>query len=356
MSVGRHWSEPGLEEVAEGVFRMALPLRDIGLKAVNVYAVADGDRLSLIDAGWSDRFSAEALRVALRQLGRTTADVERVLVTHSHGDHYSQAVDLRRAHGTRVALGQGERASMQLMASSGEAVIRSQYVKLQRHGADPVVEALQAAGHRTQIPHHQWESPDVWIGGEELIGMEERELHAIPTPGHTAGHYVFADKEHGLLFAGDHILPHITPSIGFEAVSSERPLADYLESLTLVRAMDDMILLPAHGAPACSAHRRVDELLEHHVERLAACQAAVGASVATAYETAQCLPWTRHERDFADLDPYNKMLATFETAAHLDVLVERGGLEQEPRDGVAYYAPSKTIATGRLNERNPPQH
>ena len=35
----------------------------------------------------------------------------------------------------------------------------------------------------------------------------------------------------GLMFTGDHVLPTITPSIGFELSDWGRPLANYLESL-----------------------------------------------------------------------------------------------------------------------------
>jgi glyoxylase-like metal-dependent hydrolase (beta-lactamase superfamily II) len=37
---------------------------------------------------------------------------------------------------------------------------------------------------------------------------------------------VFADHAAGLLFAGDHVLPRITPSIGFEPVPAAQPLRD----------------------------------------------------------------------------------------------------------------------------------
>ena len=52
------------------------------------------------------------------------------------------------------------------------------------------------------------------------IELKSRTLRVVPTPGHTQGHVVFTDSASGLLFAGDHVLPHITPSIGFEPVSA----------------------------------------------------------------------------------------------------------------------------------------
>ncbi len=51
----------------------------------------------------------------------------------------------------------------------------------------------------------------------------------IETPGHTRGHVVFSDPASRLLFTGDHVLPTITPSIGFEPVATDNPLGDFLE-------------------------------------------------------------------------------------------------------------------------------
>jgi hypothetical protein len=50
------------------------------------------------------------------------------------------------------------------------------------------------------------------------------------------------------------------------------------------------------------------------------------------------LTWTRRERRLDELDPFNAMLATLETAAHLDVLVERGAAVCREQDGVRHYS------------------
>lgn len=150
---------------------------------------------------------------------------------------------------------------------------------------------------------------------------------------------MFADDGAGLLFAGDHVLPRITPSIGFEPAPPASPLADFLASLQLVRAMPDAALLPAHGPVGRKVHERVDELLDHHGHRLDATLAAVRDGHHTAREVAEVLTWTRRERRLAELDPFNMMLAVLETAAHLDVLVARGALHGAVVDGVLRYTP-----------------
>jgi glyoxylase-like metal-dependent hydrolase (beta-lactamase superfamily II) len=56
--------------------------------------------------------------------------------------------------------------------------------------------------------------PDGWLTAGS-IELSSRSLRSIPTPGHTVGHLVFHDTAAATLFAGDHVLPHITPSMGW---------------------------------------------------------------------------------------------------------------------------------------------
>ena len=196
-----------------------------------------------------------------------------------------------------------------------------------------------------------WEAPDQWLTPHQEIGMSDRTLTAIATPGHTRGHVVFRDSNAGPLFAGDHVLPHITPSIGFEAVPSPRPLHDFLQSLLLVRSLPDMRLLPAHGPVAASVHARIDELLACHDDRLARCLDAVRAGAATAYEAAGYLRWTRRERQFGELDPFNQMLAVIETRAHLELLVAQGRLASTDADGVTFYQEAGPPGQRRVGKR-----
>ncbi|GAA0503249.1 MBL fold metallo-hydrolase [Saccharopolyspora subtropica] len=337
MGDSRHeWMRPGAYEVAPGVHRIPLPLPNDGLRAVNVYAIADGDALTLVDGGWALAESRDQLTSALRQIGAGLGDIRRFLVTHAHRDHYTQAIALRRELGAKVLLGEEERHTIRALMDPGHRSLGPQLEMLAECGAKPVRDAVLAA--RDDGPPHFWEEPDEWIGRTTDVGLADRPLRAMATPGHTRGHLVFLDDAHGLMFAGDHVLPHITPSIGFEQVPSAAPLRDYLESLRLVRTLPDMRLLPAHGPVTDSVHQRVDELLDHHDTRLHATAAVIAAGASTAYEAARALTWTRRERTLDELDPFNQMLAVLETAAHLDVLELQGRLRKERVEGVVHYS------------------
>jgi glyoxylase-like metal-dependent hydrolase (beta-lactamase superfamily II) len=183
-----------------------------------------------------------------------------------------------------------------------------------------------------------WEDPDRWLQDGVELPLSTRTLRVIATPGHTRGHVVYHDPGAQVLFGGDHVLPHITPSIGFELVRPPSPLRDYLTSLKLTRAMPDARLLPAHGPVTTSVHDRVDELLAHHEKRLSATLDAVQGGAQTGFEVAKVLTWTRHERHLDDLDLFNQIMAVNETMAHLQVLVERGLLRSETIEQIVHFA------------------
>jgi glyoxylase-like metal-dependent hydrolase (beta-lactamase superfamily II) len=313
------------------VHRIPLPLPQDGLRAVNVYALtgpASAGDLVLVDAGWAIPESRERLLGALDKLGHAPADIRRFLVTHVHRDHYTQAVTLRREFGTRITLGIDERASIDHARDTSRPSLEGQLRTLADMGAQDLVRQLTARtpSRSEEEQRRLWEYPDDWFDGQETLQAAGRTLTVVPTPGHTNGHVVFHDEAAGILFAGDHVLPEITPSIGFDAGLARNPLRDYLHSLALVRSRPDAVLLPAHGPVAPSVHRRVDELVAHHGARLEQTEKAVAHGAETGLQVAQRLPWTRRERRFDELDLYNQMLAVTETAAHLELLVSQGRL------------------------------
>ena len=329
------WTAPGVYRCASGVYRIPLPLPQDGLRAVNVYAVADAAGWTVVDSGWAIDESRDLLEKALAALGSGFGDVRRFLITHAHRDHYTLASILRREYGTRVLLGAGEKPNLDVIADPDRPEREPERSRLLRCGAADLVAEIGRSGPWPRPVQEEWEAPDEWLADRAAITVGEqagtRTLTAVETPGHTRGHLVFADDTHGLLFAGDHVLPRITPSIGLQPTTVASPLGQFLDSLRLVRNLPDADLLPAHGAIGGRVHARVDELLAHHDVRLAQSRDAVAAGNPTARDVARVLRWTRRERRFDEMDMFNRMLAVLETGAHLDVLADRGELTRTER-------------------------
>jgi len=362
------WIEEGAHSVGPGIHRIPLPLPSDGLRAVNVYAVEAAAGLVLIDSGWALANALDQLERSLAAIGAGLRDIRQFLVTHMHRDHYTQAVEIRRLLGTKIALGAGEQPSIDGLLSGRFRPMRAQIAVLRLAGAHPVADrlaeatgggssprrwpaangaartALVSADHPALRPGStfaaalSYEAPDSWISPDQQFDLGTRTLTAVATPGHTRGHVVFADMDAGLLFAGDHVLPHITPSIGFQESPTEQPLREYLESLNVVRRLPDMRLLPAHGPVSPSAHARIDELIEHHDRRLALMAEVLTGSERTGYDVARAIGWTRRERKLDELDLMNQMLAICETIYHLDLLVAQArAVSSTGEDGVRRY-------------------
>lgn len=332
------WTTPGVFEVAAGVHRLPLPLPNDALRAVNVYVVDGDDGPVLIDSGWAITQARDLLEKGLRELGHTIEQVQRFLVTHAHRDHYTQAISLRREFGTRVSLGADEQPSLAVIQDSSLHPFQPQFDLLMVLGAGHLLEGIVAdLGALGRTSPEEWDSPDDWLQPEQVIVDTKRSLTVIATPGHTRGHVVFHDLQASILFAGDHVLPAITPSVGFEPVLSANPLGDFLASLGVVRAMPDALLLPAHGPVSPSVHARVDELLTHHHARLEQTLHATRGGGATGLEVASQLRWTRRGYTLDELDAFNTMLAIVETGAHLDLLVAQGRVRATSEQGVRHF-------------------
>lgn len=344
---GRPWADEGAWLVAPGVHRIPLPLPSDTLKAVNVYVVQSDSGLTLVDGGWAVEAARDVLVRSLRQLGAGLADIRRFLVTHVHRDHYSMAAILGTEFGAEVSLGAEEKPTLDLLTEHDPA--RSPFIPSLISAGASELAARWDQDHDVVNDISVWRHPDVWLQGDHVISLGTRSLDAVHTPGHTAGHFVFAEHTAKLLFAGDHVLPTITPSIGFTMPPALNPLGNFMASLTKVRALPDMRLLPAHGPVTASSHARVDELLVHHEHRLRKTLTALGDRSRTAFDVAHDLGWTRHERAFDELDQFNQGLAAMETKAHLELLVARGLAKRETTsDGVLLYTAMRMLPPPEL--------
>jgi hypothetical protein len=169
------WTEQGTYEVAPGVHRIPLPLPMDGLRAVNVYAVEDGDGLVLIDSGWALDEARARLESSLDAIGFGLEQVHRFLVTHLHRDHYTMAITLRKLFGAKVALGIGEQPSLAKILS-GRA--DGQLAELARWGAGSVADELREAYKdfdRSEATRG-YEEPDEWLDGTTDIALRSRVL------------------------------------------------------------------------------------------------------------------------------------------------------------------------------------
>ena len=186
----------------------------------------------------------------LRRLAAAVASAESVvvLVTHGHGDHAAGAEELGRRIGAETWGPGAERD----------------------------------------------------IDDGSVFATDAGDVVAVSTPGHARRHFCFHLPGRGALFTGDMILGEgDTTWVGEYAGG----VAEYLDSLDRLEALDAAILYPGHGAPLRDPATAIARFRRHRLKRIDQVRRAVAAA-----GTSDVRAITRHV--YGDLPP-----DTFEMAA-----------------------------------------
>ncbi|MCU1692340.1 MAG: Beta-lactamase-like Metallo-hydrolase [Frankiales bacterium] len=329
---------PPVEELRPGLWSVPVPIPDNPLRYVSVYvlALADGG-LGLVDAGWDSDEGWQALTAGLAGIGASTSDVRGVLVTHLHPDHLGLAARVRAASGAWLAMHPADAAVVGRWNSEGTEATRARQVDAlvrlgaARSDAESDVASLEQLSLLTRLA-----LPDRLLEDGDLADLSGWQLRAVHTPGHTAGHLCFSEERTGLFFSGDHVLPRITPHISSDPDVDPDPLRSYLSSLAAVRGRPATEVLPAHEWRFTGLAERVDQLTEHHEQRLLelvdALQAHPGS---TAWDLAAHVSWSRPWEAY---ERHMRIVAVSETDAHLRLLESRGLVSGADTGAVAWTA------------------
>jgi len=334
------WTRSGVYEVAAGVYRIPLPLPMQGLTAVNSYLFTGPEGLVYVDPGFSDDASRRTVERAFAELGHNTTDIVTCVSTHHHWDHYAQAYAWRGEIGSKLYIGDQERHSILGYDAAAQDRWPAQSAQLAEAGATELARAVAEQEAPEMEQKTAYGPPDGWLSDGDRIELADGALEVIMTPGHTRGHAILRHTPSGALVTGDHVLPYITPSIGFEWAPEDQPLQSFLRSLGNTLELPDGKLLPAHGPVTESTHVRVKEQMTHHEERLAEVLQLIGDEPGSSYEVARQMTWTRRARPLDDLPVEHQMIAVSEIRAHLEVLRLDGQAAVHVDDGVRRYAPS----------------
>jgi len=309
---------PPVEEVRPGVWAIPIPMPG-SLVYVCTYLVETDDGPLLIDAGWDGEAPLAALEAGVRTAGYSLADLQGVLFTHGHPDHYGLVRRLRERTGAWFALHEADVAHgavSDAYRSNGDHLARA----LDGFGCTPEEREAIVSGMPKLSVRGDFPRPDRFIGDADVFAVSGGELLAVHTPGHAPGHVCFVHRGAGVVFTGDHVLSLTTPHIPASPASAESPLDDYLDSLRRIIAHGELLGLPAHEGPV-HVGTRAQELLEHHDARLAEALAALADGELTIREVAERMTWSM---PFATYGPLDVMLAMSEALAHLLHLRRRG--------------------------------
>lgn len=325
-----------VQAITADIYQVKLPL-PFALRSVNCYLLAGDEGWTVVDTGLNTADGRATWQSAFAELGIQPQDIQQIVLTHSHPDHFGLAGWLQQeAQGVPPVLMSPREAELAHWVWQEEAGWTEAVTTFWRRCGipDEMVTAVVVETDRTRQrtrPHPQHIQT---IEPGTTITLGQRLCQVIHTPGHSDGQIIFYDAAERLLLCGDHVLQKITPNISLWPFGEPDPLGRYLHSLRQLAYLDVSLALPGHGPLIHDLRGRIGELETHHAERLGVMATAVNGS-ATPYHISQRV------FDFEKLSIHEKRFAVSETLAHLEYLAQQNRIQKSSQPtGWLYHSQS----------------
>ncbi|MBI3763348.1 MAG: MBL fold metallo-hydrolase [Chloroflexi bacterium] len=298
--------------------------------AVNVY-LAEGDPLTLIDAGPKDEPARAALEDGLAAHGHRVEDIRRIVLTHHHVDHIGLAAEIVARSGAEVLT---HPYNLPWLEDYVGARIRNApfYNQIWDEGGVPeqIVEMMARASEGVA----QWLDPLTGantIDEGDTLAFADREWRVHHTPGHAGGLICLWEPLSRTLLSNDHLLRDISSNPVMEPPVGQGPrpkrLVEYLREMRRMAGLDPAIALPGHGEAIHDVPGLVRKRIAFHRRRAEKILATLDGERLTLWElTRPLFPRLSTGMDF--------FLALSEIQGHLDLLAESGEVEPTGADGL----------------------
>ena len=193
-------------EILPDVFSIKLPLPGRKPGPVNVY-LFKGSKNTLIDTGMVQ--TAGILKNALREHGLGFSDIDKIIVTHGHPDHFGAVKKIVKAGKAKVIAHAEDRS----LIERGHDVPKKKYKNFLKLMGIPlsigILLRLLFIFFKRMADNCD---VDILVSEGDEIEIGKYEAKIIETPGHSKGSIsIFLEKER-ILFCGDTIIEHITPN------------------------------------------------------------------------------------------------------------------------------------------------
>jgi glyoxylase-like metal-dependent hydrolase (beta-lactamase superfamily II) len=336
-------AEEALRVAADaGIHQLQIPT-PFAVGRVNTYLIED-DPLTLVDSGPNSGKSLDELEHQLASRGHSIDDVELIVLTHQHIDHIGLVEIIVGHSGADVA---AIDRLVHFIEHFGEDAGRddefASRIMIRNGIPEDVVQALRSvsAAFRSWGASAKVTRP---LRDGAQLELGSRTLEVMHRPGHSPSDTIFWDAERELLFAGDHLIKHISsnPLIArpldggggepeSERAKSERPkaLVTYIESLKKTRELPARIVLAGHGEPVTDHLSLIDQRLEFHARRAEKIHGLITEQPRSGYELAQAL--------FGNVAVTQAYLTLSEVLGHVDLLLDAGRVHEIEREGVVVF-------------------
>ncbi len=287
---------------------------------VNIYFI-ERPVPTLIDAPSITPSSLGELDRKLKHLGYNVDDIEVIIVTHPHFDHFGLAGEIARKSGAKIWATRDTADWLENFDDECREEEQFQIYSLERAGVpadiiDHVAEFFQflkGFACVARVSRH--------LEMNEMIELDSGFFRVEHVPGHTPWCIMMVDAGEKIAFSGDFLLKDISsnPLIQrpWKVPDGYRSLEAYASSLERVAQMDLRLILPGHGGLIKNPGKRITALLGFINDRARQIMGVLRKRPGlTVFEIAREI--------FPELPRDQIFLAVSEIVAHLEILEHKG--------------------------------
>jgi len=311
----------------ETVHAIAIPMPyPPGLITANVYAVGKGP-ITLIDTGPKIPGSFEFVQEKFQSAGLDFSDIERIIITHGHVDHFGLAFSICEAAGHTIDCFIYPEDAWRLSNENFHAEMWGREMEQFIAMVDMPEKEIQTMKKRfTSIRKLADPFDDVLpMADGDIFTGDGYHLKVIHTPGHSPGTCCLYESQQKVLFSGDHIIKHMTPNPLIEINRAKlcdteyQSLKAYMNSLDKLSGIDVRFVFPGHGEYIEDLPSIISTYREHHQQRMDLVWDALRKQPRPLYHLIDdVFPFVPEEDVF---------LAVSEIFAHLEILINEGRAE-----------------------------
>lgn len=325
-----------IKEVYKDIYQATFPLTGNPLKSINIFTIKSGDCALIIDTGFNNPENRANMEELFAKLAVNPLKTK-LFLTHLHSDHVGLAKWLYDRGIGDIYISEKDGKMVENGINKEDFQWQNIIKNAHFQGLGP--ENLKIEDHPGYKNRPKEAFPHTKIKPGWEISIGDYNFVAIDEEGHTPGMLGLYEKEHKILFCGDHILGKITPNITYWGDEFGDSLGIYLKNLKKIKDLDIKHLYSSHRFLVEDVNARIDELLDHHDRRLKdVLEIIEKLEKATTTEITQQMQWDIKAKDWSDFPSSQKWFAVAEAAAHLKHLVIQGRIKEEIVDGIGFYS------------------